>query len=43
MPLNLEPDYKIFEYACHEGNHAVPNTLSGGRATDRAARTTDRP
>ena len=37
MPLNLEPDYQLFEYACHEGNHAVPNTLSGGRARDRAA------
>ena len=36
MPLNLEPEYKLFEYACHEGNHAVPNTLSGGRAHDRA-------
>ena len=36
MPLNLEPDYQLFEYACHEGNHAVPNTLSGGRARDRA-------
>ncbi len=38
MPLNLEPDYKLFEYACHEGNYAVPNTLSAGRARDRAAR-----
>ncbi len=36
IPLVLEPDYKIFEYACHEGNHAVPNTLSAGRAADRA-------
>lgn len=36
MPLNLEPDYQLFEYACHEGNHAVPNTLSAGRAQDRA-------
>ena len=40
IPLTLESDYKIFEYACHEGNHAVPNTLSGGRAADRAARAT---
>ncbi len=38
MPLNMEPDYKLFEYACHEGNYAVPNTLSAGRARDRAAR-----
>jgi hypothetical protein len=37
MPLNLELDYKMFEYACHEGNHAMPNTLSAGRAEDAAA------
>ena len=36
IPLTLEPDYKLFEYACHEGNHAIPNTLSAGRAQDRA-------
>jgi hypothetical protein len=33
-----EPDYQLFEYACHEGNRAVPNTLSAGRAKDREAR-----
>jgi hypothetical protein len=37
MPLQREPDYQIFEYACHEGNRAVPNTLSAGRARDKAA------
>jgi len=37
MPLTLESEYKLFEYACHEGNHALPNTLSAGRARDRAA------
>jgi len=26
----------IFEYACHEGNHAVPNMLSAARAQERA-------
>jgi hypothetical protein len=36
IPMQREPDYKIFEYACHEGNYAVPNTLSAGRARDRA-------
>jgi hypothetical protein len=39
MPLHREPDYQLFEYACHEGNRAVPNTLSAGRAKDREART----
>jgi hypothetical protein len=37
VPLNSDPNYQIFEYACHEGNSAVPNVLSGGRARDRAA------
>ena len=37
MPLHREPDYQMFEYACHEGNRAVPNTLSGGRARDKGA------
>jgi hypothetical protein len=36
MTLQREPDYKIFEYACHEGNLAIPNTLSAGRARDKA-------
>ena len=26
----------LFEYACHEGNHSVPNMLSGSRAEDPA-------
>jgi len=38
MPLHREPEYQLFEYACHEGNRAVPNTLSAGRARDRSAR-----
>lgn len=36
MTLQREPDYRIFEYACHEGNLAIPNTLSAGRARDKA-------
>jgi hypothetical protein len=40
MPLQREPDYQMFEYACHEGNHALPNTLSAGRARDKGARPT---
>jgi hypothetical protein len=27
---------RIYEYACHEGNYAMPNTLSGTRAEERA-------
>jgi hypothetical protein len=34
LPLNQDQDYQIYEYACHEGNYAIPNELSGGRAQD---------
>jgi hypothetical protein len=36
MPINRDSAYRIFEYACHEGNHGLPNSLSAGRAQDRA-------
>jgi hypothetical protein len=36
IPLVRDPEYQIFEYACQEGNHAVGNVLSGGRAAERA-------
>jgi hypothetical protein len=35
FPLRRDPNYKIFEYACHEGNHAMSNILSAARAEDR--------
>jgi hypothetical protein len=35
FPLRLDPDYQIFEYACHEGNYSMRNTLSGSRADER--------
>ena len=28
FPLNRDERYRIFEYACHEGNHALENMLS---------------
>lgn len=28
FPLNKDDKYRIFEYACHEGNHALANMLS---------------
>jgi hypothetical protein len=34
IPLTRDDDYRIFEYACHEGNQAVGNILRGGRAAD---------
>jgi hypothetical protein len=30
-------DERIFEYACHEGNHAMVNILKAGRANEQAA------
>ena len=43
MPLAAEPDYEIYEYACHEGNYAVPNALSGQRVIDAAGASTQEP
>jgi hypothetical protein len=37
FPLNKDPDAQLFEYACHEGNHAMTNVLSGARAEEKAA------
>jgi hypothetical protein len=36
--LNFKPqDEEMFEYACHEGNHAMFNMLSAARAAEKAA------
>jgi hypothetical protein len=37
FPLRREMSYGMFEYACHEGNHAMQNILSASRAADKAA------
>ena len=38
MPLTRDDSYRMFEYACHEGNYYFEtNTLSGGREQDKAA------
>ena len=34
FPLKRDQDYQMFEYACHEGNYAMRNTLSGSRADE---------
>ena len=38
MPLNRDVAYQIFEYACHEGNYGLVNSLSAGRAEDADAK-----
>jgi len=35
MPLNRDGTYRLFEYACHEGNYGLENSLRAGRAEDR--------
>lgn len=37
MPLKSDPDYQLVEYACHEGNYALADMLSGARAEEKAA------
>jgi len=39
MPLNKDSTYGIFEYACHEGNYGLENSLRAGRAEDAAGAT----
>ena len=36
MPLTINDTEPVFEYACHEGNYAVKNMLSGSRAVEAA-------
>jgi len=36
LPM-AKTDEHIYEYACHEGNHAMENILSGTRAQEKAA------
>ena len=31
------PNYRIYEYACHEGNYAMSGILGGARAEEKAA------
>lgn len=38
FPLKSEPDYVLYEYACHEGNYYMYNALSGARAEEKKAR-----
>ena len=36
FPYTRDDKYRQFEYACHEANYSVPNSLSGARAEERA-------
>jgi hypothetical protein len=37
IPLTRDPAYQIYEYACHEGNHAMEGILKGARLLEREA------
>ena len=37
FPLRQDPSFKIYEYACHEGNVGLLDILSGARADEAAA------
>ncbi len=37
FPLTQEPGYRNFEYACHEGNYAMFDSLSAARAEEKKA------
>jgi hypothetical protein len=36
LPMTRNPE-PIYEYACHEGNYALPGVLAGARAQEKAA------
>ena len=36
IPLTRDSNYQIYEYSCQEGNYALPNALSAGRAREKA-------
>jgi hypothetical protein len=38
FPLTRDDSYRLYEYACHEGNYAVENILRGARYEERAGR-----
>jgi hypothetical protein len=40
MPYKLDPNYKIYEYACHEGNYMMLDSLSGARDLEKKGQTT---
>ena len=35
IPLHRNPSYRLYEYACHEGNRAVEGVLRGARAEEK--------
>ena len=40
MPYKLDPGYTIYEYACHEGNYMMLDSLEAARQLEKAGKTT---
>jgi len=40
MPYKLDPSYKIYEYACHEGNYMMLDALTGARDLEKKGQST---
>jgi len=40
MPYKLDPSYRIYEYACHEGNYMMLNALKGARMAEQQGKDT---
>jgi hypothetical protein len=38
IPLSRDKEYRIYEYACQEGNYAMTDILNAGRVEDAAAK-----
>ena len=34
LPIRLQNDYQVYQYACHEGNYGMRNILSAARADE---------
>lgn len=38
VPFRLDPEYTLYEYACHEANYGMSDILKGARESERAAK-----
>jgi len=39
-PFKMDPNYKVYEYACHEGNYMMHDALSGARQLEKEGKDT---
>jgi hypothetical protein len=39
-PFKLDPEYKVYEYACHEGNYMMLDSLKGARVLESEGKET---